>query len=491
MSAPVQRSPHPVVERTTRLPFSAEAVHGWLSRPGARDRLLPPWERVETPAGGAGPEPAAGTAGAARTVRRVRLGPARFHWVTEQRATAVGDARELVDEQVEGPFAHWVHTVRVVPEGPASCLVTDRVEYAPPYGSLGVAADLWVVRPRLQRLLAYRHAVLRDDLAAHVRFAGAAGAGATAGAGAGAGPLHVAVTGASGLIGRALAAFLEAGGHRVTRVVRRSPAVGEIRWDPAASGLDPAPFEGVDAVVHLAGENLAGGPWTSARKRRIRESRVHGTELLARTLAALGRPPRVLVCASAVGIYGSRGDEILDDESPPAPRGDFLADVVREWEAAAAPARAAGIRVAQPRFGVVLSPAGGALAKMLPVFRIGLGGPVGGRRQWLSWISIDDAIGAIHHALFTEELAGPFNAVSPTPVTNAEFARTLARVLGRPAVLPVPAALLTALFGEMARATLLASIRALPRRLERSGYRFRHPALEPALRHLLGRPAEP
>lgn len=471
MSSPFQRSPHPVVERTTRLPFPADAVYSWLARPAARERLRPPWERVEI----ATRVPR--VPGETRSVRRLRLGPARFRWVTERRASEAGEARQLVDEQVEGPFAHWVHTVRVAPESPASCLVTDRVEYAPPYGTLGVAADLWLVRPRFQRLLAYRHAVLGDDLAAHARFGGA-------------GTLHVAVTGSGGLIGRALTAFLEAGGHRVTRVVRRSPAAGEIRWDPAARGLDPAPFEGVDAVVHLAGENLAAGPWTARRKRRIRESRVHGTGLLARTLAALGRRPRVLVCASAVGIYGSRGDEVLDDESAPAAPGDFLADVVREWEAAAAPARAAGIRVAQPRFGAVLSPAGGALAKMLPPFRLGLGGPVGGGRQWLSWISIDDAIGAIHHALFTEDLAGPFNAVAPAPVTNAELARTLGRVLGRPAALPVPAAVLTALFGEMARATLLASVRAVPRRLERSGYRFRHPALEPALRHLLGRPAE-
>jgi len=297
------------------------------------------------------------------------------------------------------------------------------------------------------------------------------------------------VTGASGLIGRALSAFLSTGGHIVVPLVRGTPKAGEIAWDPRGT-LDPAALEGVDAVVHLAGENIAAGRWTSARKRRIRESRIAGTTLLANAIARLQHPPGVLVSAAAIGIYGDRGDEVLDETSPPALPGRFLADVCREWEAATEPARQAGVRVALPRFGAVLSPAGGALAKLLPIFKAGLGGPVGGGRQWMSWISIDDAVGAIHHALLTETLSGPFNAVAPAPVTNAEFTRTLAHVLRRPSVFPVPALVLHLLFGAMADETVLPSTRVVPARLRAEGYAFRHPQLEPALRFVLGRVAD-
>jgi uncharacterized protein (TIGR01777 family) len=297
----------------------------------------------------------------------------------------------------------------------------------------------------------------------------------------------VAITGATGLLGRTLSAFLMTGGHRVTRVVRAAPGAGDVHWDPARGRIDAAGLEGVDAVVHLAGENVASGRWTPERKRRIRDSRVAGTRLLADGLAGLARPPKVLVSASAIGIYGPRRDELLTDESGPGPGGDFFVDLARDWEAAADPARRAGIRVALPRFGVVLHPRGGALGKLLPPFRAGVGGPIGAGRRWMSWVSVDDAVGAIHHALFSESLAGSFNVTAPAPVTNAVFARTLGRVLGRPALVPVPPVALKALFGEMAQATILSSIRALPTVLEREGYPFRHAELEPALRYLIGR----
>ena len=212
-------------------------------------------------------------------------------------------------------------------------------------------------------------------------------------------------------------------GHRISRLVRRAPGANEIYWDPAKGRLDPATLEGVDAVVHLAGESVA-ARWTNARKARIRNSRIRGTRLLSETLAQLRRPPAALVSASAIGIYGDRGDEILTEKSPPADRHlDFLAGVTQEWEEAAEPARSAGIRVVHPRFGVVLSPAGGALRKMLLPFQLGLGGPLGNGAQWMSWISIDDTVGAIRHALRTEALAGPVNVSAPTPVTNRDFTR--------------------------------------------------------------------
>ena len=299
--------------------------------------------------------------------------------------------------------------------------------------------------------------------------------------------MKIAVTGSSGLVGSALLPFLAAEGHRVTPIVRprTRPGPGQIVWDPDAGRLDPAALEGFDGVIHLAGENIAGARWTPERKTLLRESRVKSTRLLAETLAKLEQPPRVLISASATGYYGDRGDELLTEES--ASGSGFAPHLCREWEDAAEAAAASGIRTVKLRFGIVLSPSGGALARMLPPFRAGLGGPLGGGRHYMSWIALDDVTAVIRHALLNEGLRGAVNAVAPQAVTNRDFTRTLARVLGRPAFLAVPPFVLRLAFGELADALLLASVRAAPARLEASGYRFLYPALDPALRHLLGR----
>jgi uncharacterized protein (TIGR01777 family) len=298
--------------------------------------------------------------------------------------------------------------------------------------------------------------------------------------------MHLLVTGASGLIGSALVSSLISAGHGVTRLVREQPKAGEkaAHWDPLAGSIDASAFEGVDAVVHLAGENIA-QRWTPAKKVNIRESRVKGTQVLCEALARLASPPKVLVSASAIGYYGDRGEELLTEASPPG-RG-FLAEVCRAWEAATEPARQAGLRIVQSRFGVVLSPAGGALTKMLAPFRLGLGGVLGSGRQYMSWIALDDAVGAIQHAIVTDALQGPTNVVAPQAVTNQEFTKTLGAVLRRPTVLPLPAFAARLMFGEMADELLLASARVQPAKLLASGYRFRYPALEGALRHLLAK----
>jgi len=299
--------------------------------------------------------------------------------------------------------------------------------------------------------------------------------------------MKIAVSGSGGLVGIALLRSLAAGGHRTIRLVRAAPAgPDQIHWDPRTGRLDGASLEGVDAVVHLAGESIASGRWTEARKRRILESRVDGTRLLAGTIAALSRPPRVLVCASAIGYYGDRGDEVLREDSPPG--GDFLAGVCRAWEGAAEAAAKKGVRVVHHRFGVILTPLGGALAKMLLPFRLGAGGVIGTGGQFVSWITLDDALGAVGHALARDTLRGAVNTVSPHPVTNREFTGALGRVLRRPVILPMPALLARVAFGEVADALLLSSQRVEPARLLATGYRFLHPDLEPALRHLLGRP---
>jgi uncharacterized protein len=302
--------------------------------------------------------------------------------------------------------------------------------------------------------------------------------------------LTVAITGASGLIGNALVASLRADGHRVRRVTRSATTDGgqHISWNPETRTLDPRALDGVDAVVHLAGENV-GERWTPERKRRIRESRINGTQLISAVAAQAEPRPRVLVSASAVGIYGNRGDEILDESSDPGGADDFLAQVGREWEAATEPAERHGIRVARLRFGVVLSEDGGALQRMLTPFRLGVGGKLGSGRQWMSWVSLHDVVAAIRFAITDSSISGAVNVVAPHPVTNAEFTRTLGRVLGRPTVFAVPATALRIAFGEMADATLLASQRAAPRRLLEAGFRFLHPDLEQALRSELERPA--
>ena len=297
----------------------------------------------------------------------------------------------------------------------------------------------------------------------------------------------VAVSGAGGLIGSALISSLRASGHRAVALVRRAPRPGEdaLSWDPSSGALIPANSAVADAVIHLAGESIMGLRWTVEKKRRIRESRVTATRLLAQTLTRLPKPPTVLICASGIGYYGSRGDGVVTEDSRQGT--GFLADLARDWEAATATAIAQGIRVVSLRIGVVLSKQGGALATMLTPFRLGLGGVVGSGAQWMSWIALDDVIGAILHILSTDGLRGPVNAVAPAPVTNAEFTRTLGRVLGRPTLVPLPAFAARLALGEMADELLLTSQRVLPARLEASGYSFRHPSLEGALRAELGR----
>lgn len=322
----------------------------------------------------------------------------------------------------------------------------------------------------LGQVFRYRNRVVAEDLRLHEAWADQP-------------RLRVAVTGASGLVGSALCDLLTTGGHEVVRLVRSGE--GGVRWSPDEGLLDPQALGRVDAVVHLAGENIAARRWSEEQKERIRRSRVDGTRNLVRSLAQLDELPAIFVGASAIGFYGDRGDTPLTEDDS---AGDgFLATVCDEWEQATLEAATLGSRVAVARFGVVLSPRGGALAKMLPPFRAGAGGRLGGGRQIMSWVSIDDAIGAILHLLMEPEATGPFNITAPRPASNADFTRSLGSVLGRPTIFPMPAPLARVAFGEMADEMLLSSTRVHPMRLESTGYDFRHPELEGTLRYLLGR----
>lgn len=290
--------------------------------------------------------------------------------------------------------------------------------------------------------------------------------------------MRIIISGASGLIGSAVVARLQSAGDQVTRLVRGTAKTGEIHWIPAGS-VDLSALEGSDAVVHLAGETIA-GRWTSTKKSRIVNSRVQGTMTIAAALARLQQKPKVFVSASAIGYYGSRGDELLDENSSSGT--DFLAEVARQWESATEPAARAGVRVVLLRFGAVLSGHGGALAKMLPAFRTGVGGRLGSGKQWFSWVSLDDAAAAVEHATNNTALRGPVNVVSPNPVTNEEFTKTLGAVLHRPTILPMPEFAVKLAFGEMGESLLLGSQRVLPKKLPESGYKFIHANLTDALK---------
>jgi len=450
--------------RRVALPVSAEEAFAWHERPGALDRLLPPWEDVRIISRGDGIQ------NGSRVVLSTRQGPLRMRWVAEHCDYQRG--RQFRDVQIQGPFRHWDHTHRFIAEGSERSVLEDQVEYCVRGGTLGKFTAGGLIRRKIAGMFAYRHRTTVADLAAHRKHRRQ-------------GFIHVAVTGSHGLIGRELVPLLTTGGHRVTAVVRGEASPSDVLWDPRADSFEAPALDGIDAVVHLAGENIAAARWTEAHKRRVIESRVRATRVLCEGLARLPSPPKVLVSASAVGFYGDRGDEILDEDSP---GGDgFLAGVARAWEAATEPAAAAGIRVVRLRFGVVLSPKGGALAKMLTPFSLGAGGPLGSGRQYWSWISLDDAAGAIYHALMTDSVHGPVNAVAPGSSTNIAFAKTLGRVLTRPSMARVPAFAARIALGKMVDELLLASTRVRPKRLLDSGYGFRHGDLEDALRHMLGR----
>lgn len=293
--------------------------------------------------------------------------------------------------------------------------------------------------------------------------------------------MNIFITGASGLIGSRLGPLLESAGHHVIRLVRREPRDDrERQWDPTAEHINPERFDGADAVVHLAGENIGEGRWTDAKKQRLRESRVHSTRILAQALAQLDPLPKSLVVASAIGYYGDRGDEVLTEAS--APGKDFLSQLCQDWEAAADPVREKGIRCVHVRTGVVLSSRGGALAKMLLPFKLGVGGVMGNGRQYWSWIALEDAARMFQFAVETESLSGPVNGTAPNPVTNREFTKTLGQVLKRPTIFPMPAFAARLALGEMADALILASARVLPERAGQEGFSFTYSDLGDALR---------
>jgi hypothetical protein len=447
------------------LPVSCEEAFHWHERSGALDRLMPPWESVTLLQRGEDID--VGT----QVVLKHRIGPFPIKWVAEHTEYVPG--RLFRDVQRSGPFSKWDHLHRFEideADGSAQPVLIDEVDYALPMGPIGRLLAGRFVRDKLETMFAFRHRVTLQDLLLHKICSPT--------------PLHFAVTGSSGLVGSALCALLTTGGHQVTRMVRgEAQNDGECFWDPSGQAAWGFPDE-TDVVIHLGGKNIASGRWTDSRKREMLESRVRGTTVLSEKLSESRSKPKTLIVASAIGYYGDRGDQWLDEGST---KGDgFLSGLVQDWEASTALAEDAGIRVVHARLGIVLSTKGGALQKMLTPFRLGGGGRVGNGQQYWSWISLNDAISAMLYLATNTDVSGPVNLVSPDVVTNGEFTAILAGVLRRPALLPAPAFLLRTVLGEMADELLLASARVRPDVLTAQNYAFRDRELEQTLRWELG-----
>jgi len=432
----------------------ADTLFAWHERPDCLHRLMPPWDQTTLV------ERTGGLEVGARTVFDAQLiGPASVRWVSEH--TFCERPTGFDDRQVQGPFASWHHEHRF-----ADGLLSDTVHWEPPVGALGMAVAGGMLSRRIDQMFRYRHRRTREDMARRSA------------------PMRVAITGASGLVGTALTHYLRCGGHEVVPLVRQPDRPG-IQWNVREQTIDAEALEGFDAIVHLAGAGIADEPWSDARRDVLWRSRVDGTRLLARTLAALERPPKVFISGSAVGYYGDGGDRALTESSP---SGDgFLADLVENWEGAATQAVEAGIRTVFLRTGIVLSSHGGALAAQLPIYRAGGGGPVGGGAQFVPWIHIDDLVYAIHHAIVTEHVQGPMNGTAPEPVPQRALATAIGRALHRPAFLPTPAAAVRIALGrQMADELIMFGQRARPAALQASGFRFAFPELQDALDTELG-----
>ncbi|MDP8245709.1 MAG: TIGR01777 family oxidoreductase [Candidatus Hinthialibacter antarcticus] len=447
-------------EANREFPVSVETLFNWHKRPGAFERLAPPWESIRVI------EKIGGIENGGRLTFEIKKLGFPVQWTAVHQDYI--ENQQFCDVQEKGPFKYWKHTHLFEPT-PDGSRLTDRVEYELPGGVWGATLGGGFTHSMLERMFRFRHTRTQNDLARHEFFKQER-------------PWKIAISGASGLVGSQLSAFLTTAGHEVHRLVRRAPnrEQKEIYWNPQTEKIDEQSLNGFDGIVHLAGEGIASKKWTEEQKLAIRRSRTEGTHLIAEAISRIQNKPRVFVSASATGFYGNRGDELLTEDSSKGK--GFLADVCQAWESSANPARDADVRVVHPRIGIVLTPQGGALAKMLPAFQCGVAGPLGDGTMFMSWISLDDLIGVLCTCLFDETLDGAVNAVAPNSVQNKEFTKSLGGVLNRPTLLPAPEFAIKAVLGELGEALLLQSARVAPNRLEATQFKFLHPTLEQALR---------
>ena len=453
-----------IFTRTSHLPVPVERVFAWHARNGAIQRLTPPWAPLTLKW-----RQGRGVDKGVRVGFDMRVLGVPMIWEAEHIDFCKN--RMFKDRQVKGPFSRWEHTHLFSPARGDGTVMTDLVAYQLPMGCLS-APFYPFARKELDRMFDYRHRILAHDLihyADRIR------------------PMRILISGASGSIGSALVPFLRTCGHEVIRLVRHGGPLseGDVCWDPYRDILDLAAVGPVDAVINLNGKDISRGKWTDGQKQAIIDSRVQPTRFLVQKMREMDLRPEVFISASAIGFYGEGADAVLTETSPAGK--SFISRVCRDWEQASVPAQAAGIRTVQLRIGVVLSPAGGALARMLPAFAAGCGATLGKGRQYMSWISMDDTLGGIFHILENKGIAGPVNLTAPAPVSNRRFTRILADVLSRPAVFAIPDWISDRLWGEMGKETLLTSARVMPEKLLKARFAFQYPDLEAALRHLLGR----
>jgi uncharacterized protein len=451
--------------KRTRVEAPAELVMAWHARPGALERILPPWEKLRIV------EWNRDLRDGARAVFTVNIGGLPRTWVADHFGYIEG--RQFCDVQPKGPFAYWRYVHKADPDGPNACYYEDNIEYRLPFGTAGSMLGGRYVRERLERIYAYRHATVKHDSQLHAQFSRQ--------------PLRILVTGSSGMLGSRLVHFLSAGGHSVGILTRgTAPTYATVvSWNPQQGLLPREQLEGFDAIVHLDGNRelrFAG----LGRRKQLESERTLSTQLLYETLARLQRPPRVLICGSSTAFYGDRGETEITETDRPGK--GFLAELAQTREELAEPLSAHGIRVAQLRFGTILTSAGGMLRRRLLARRLGLSYVLGDGPQGRSWVSLDDAMGAILHVIGTNDSSGPVNVTAPSPSSEREFGSSLGNTLGWSLPLQFPAALLRGLMGDGVEETLLASARVQPAKLLATDYEFRHPDLDAALRHLLGVP---
>lgn len=448
---------------STKIKSDTAEAFQWHEREGALERLTPPWEKIKML------EKTGGIEVGARAAFSVKTGPFRVPWHAEH--TEYTQNKHFKDIQTKGPFAMWEHSHDFATEGDYT-VINDTINYRFPFHTLAAPFAGPFIKSKLNRMFAYRSETSRNDIEILNEYKPKT--------------KTIVVSGATGAVGRALIPYLQTQGHRVIRLVRdeKQLCIGDVCWNPNAETMEDC-FENADVVIHLAGEPIGSGKWTNEKKLSIVDSRVRSTSLLARTIANMKKPPKLLISASAIGYYGEGGEAEMDELSPNGR--NFISHVCYHWEKAAKAAKDKGIRVVHMRIGVALSPLGGALERMQTPFSLGLGTVLGSGRQHLSWISMDDVLYAVTHIMETPSLSGPVNLTSPNTVRWGEFADILAHVLKRPRVLSVPEWLIRAVYGQMGREVILASAKVKPKKLLESGFSFRYPVLEDTLRHLLGR----
>ena len=457
------------------VPVPVDQLFSWHENPGAFERLTPPFDPVTI-------KKRKGGIDGGEVHIQMNLGPVPLTWVAKHHDYIKN--KQFLDQQVSGPFASWEHQHLFEKIDAKSSKLIDEIDYKLPFGTLGNVFGGAFTKQKIDQMFAYRRNITKNDLISQSKYKGK--------------PLDVVMTGGSGLIGTQLKAFLNTAGHSVENIVRGRPQKGELSWN--LDNKTMSNLSGKDVVVHLAGEPISkplGGmiplPWTKWKRKEILESRVNGTKLISEHIASLNNPPKVLVCASAIGYYGDRGEDLLSEDEDNG--NDYFSHVVKEWEKAAQPAIDAGIRVVFLRIAPVMSPLGGALQVLGNAAKLGSSPPVAGGKQWWSWVSVDDVVDAIHHSIITETLSGPVNVASPNPVRQGEWASTLAKVIwGRfgklTGLIPVPGFALKAILGEFGDVLALSSIKVDSSKLIDSGYKFRFNHLEDCFRHLLGKRTE-